>query len=326
MRLISAKIAGVIFPALMLLCSGCTASLPRDHPTGPQTYKNTMEIRAMGVRRTYLVHIPADYDPEVRLPLVVVIHGAFDTAGGMERVSGFSDLADREKFIVMYPNGMGILGFFQHWNAGHCCGKAAADKIDDVGFVAAAIEEVCARLQIDSDRIYMIGFSNGGMLAYRFAAERGEMLAAVAPLAASIGGKPSDDSPEWHIPEPAGPLSVISMHGLADDDIPYGGGTSLHRGGTRTFWPVEKSVEFWTRNNGCNPKAATTYLNKGRVQVKSWGVCRDDTEVVLYLIENWGHVWPGLSFTADLAQDDPLKNFDAAEIIWDFFKSHHKNP
>ena len=320
------RVTGIILIFLALVYTGCTASLPKDHPVGPKTYKNSMDIRIMGARRTYLVHIPSGYNPQKPLPLVVVIHGAFDTAQGMEKFSGFSDLADREKFIVMYPNGMGIFGFFQHWNAGHCCGKAASDKVDDVGFVAAAIEDVRSRLKIDRDRIYMVGFSNGGMLAYRFAAERGDLLAAVAPLAASIGGQASEAAPEWRIPDPIQPLSVITFHGLADDDITYKGGISLHRGGTQTFWPVETSIEFWVRHNDCNPKAAATSLNNGNVHIKSWTICRNDTEVALYLIENWGHVWPGRYFTADLAEDDPLRNFDAAEIIWDFFKSHRRKP
>jgi len=317
---------GIFLIVLVLLGAGCTASLPKDQPTGPKTYKNAMDIRIMGARRTYLVHIPSEYDPQKPLPLVVVIHGAFDTAGGMEKFSGFSDLADRERFIVMYPNGMGIFGFFQHWNAGHCCGKAAGDNVDDVGFVADAIEDVQSRLKIDPDRVYMVGFSNGGMLAYRFAAERGDILAAVAPLAASIGGRLSDETPEWRIPDPVRPLSVITIHGLADDDITYEGGVSRHRGGTQAFWSVDKSVKFWVWHNGCNAKAAETGLNNGSVHLKSWGVCRDNTEVVLYLIEKWGHRWPGKYFTAKLDDDDPLKNFDAAEIIWDFFKTHRRQP
>jgi polyhydroxybutyrate depolymerase len=324
--MVKGTLIGIIFIVLSLLFSGCTASLPKDHPAGPKTYKNSLDIRIMGARRTYLVHIPSDYNPQKSLPLVVVIHGAFDTAQGMEKFSGFSDLADREGFIVIYPNGMGIFGYFQHWNAGHCCGKAADDNWDDVGFVAAAIEDVRARLKIDSDRIYMVGFSNGGMFTYRFTAERGDLLAAAAPMAASIGGKPSEEAPEWRIPDPIQPLSMIIFHGLADDDIPYEGGISRHRGGTRTYWPVEESVKFWVTHNGCKPKAASSYLNKGRVHIQSWAVCRNDTEVVLYLIENWGHVWPGPFFTADLAEDDPLKNFDAAETIWEFFKSHRRKP
>ena len=158
------------------------------------------------------------------MPLVVVIHGAFDTAEGMEKITRFSQLADREGFMVLYPNGMGLLGFRQHWNAGHCCGKADNDQVDDVGFVAATIEDVCVRFKVDRNRIYMVGFSN-----------------------------------------------------------------------------VSKD------------------LNAGSVLVKSWVDCKDNADVALYLIKDWGHVWPGSYFTAALAKGDPLSNFDAAEIIWDFF-------
>ena len=320
------RLAGILLIILSQVLTGCTSTLPKDNIVGPKTYKNSMDIRIDGVRRSYLVHVPSGYDPEKSLPLVVVIHGAFDTAKGMEKFSGFSDLADQEDFIVLYPNGMGIFGYFQHWNAGHCCGKAADDNWDDVGFVSAAIEDVRARLKIDSSRIYMVGFSNGGMFTYRFAAERGDLLAAAAPMAASIGGKPSTDAPGWRIPDPVQPLSMIIFHGLADDDIPYEGGISRYRGGTRTYWSVEESVKFWVMHNGCNPKAASTQVNEGRVNLESWGICRDDTEVILYLIKGWGHVWPGPYFTSELAQNDPLRNFNAAEIIWDFFKSHRRKP
>ncbi|TFG59275.1 MAG: alpha/beta hydrolase, partial [Deltaproteobacteria bacterium] len=269
-----------------------------------------------------LVHVPPGYRPETPVPLVVVLHGAFDTADGMEISSGFSLLADRDRFIVLYPNGMGILGFLQHWNAGHCCGKAASDQLDDVGFVAAAIEDVSSRFNVDRDRVYMVGFSNGGMLAYRFAAERGDLLAAAAPLAASIGGKPSGEAPEWRIPDPVRPIPILVFHGLSDDHVPYAGGASRARGGSRTYWSVEESVNFWVTRNGCDPRGASHSLKDGSVQMKSWGGCNDNADVALYLIKDWGHVWPGKHFTAALSEGDPLRNLDAAEIIWDFFQSH----
>jgi len=301
---------------------GCMTALPKDHISGPLTYKGSVGILLNGFRRTYLVHVPTGYRPEKAMPLVVVIHGAFDTAQGMETVSGFSRLADRENFVALYPNGMGILGFLQHWNAGHCCGKAAADRLDDVGFVAAAIEDVCARLTIDRDRIFVTGFSNGGMLVYRFAAERGDLLAAAAPLAASIGGRASADTPEWRIPEPVRALPLLVMHGRSDDDVPYEGGVSLHRGGTRTYLPVEESVEFWVSRNGCNPRPTHRHLYGGRVLLTLWSDCQNSADVALYQIDGWGHVWPGGDLTADLEGDDPLRHLDAAEIIWQFFKSH----
>ena len=215
------RLIGIV---VLIACQFSTVAPPfclrTKRLVGPKTYQGAVDIRLNGFRRTYLVHIPPGYRPEIPLPLVVVIHGAFDTAAGMEKFSNFSRLADSENFIVMYPSGFGILGFLQHWNAGHCCGKAADDNLDDVGFIAAAIEDISDRLKIDSDQIYMAGFSNGGMLVYRFAAERGELLAAIAPLAASAGGKSAEDAPQWHIPDPVQPLSVITIHGLADDDVP----------------------------------------------------------------------------------------------------------
>jgi polyhydroxybutyrate depolymerase len=316
----------IVLFILSVFSAGCATTLPRDHIVGQKTYKNTVDLRINGFRRTYLVHVPPGYPSETPLPLVVVIHGAFDTADDMERKSGFSQIADREGFIVLYPNGMGILGFLQHWNAGHCCGKAADEQLDDVGFVATTIEDVCTRLKVDRDRIYMVGFSNGGMLAYRFAAERGNLLAAVAPVAASIGGSPSKKVPEWRIPEPVGRIPVIAFHGLSDDSVPFTGGVSPRKGGPRTYWSVEESVKFWVVRNGCNPQAAGTESNIGRVLLRSWNDCKNEAEVALYLIRDWGHDWPGKSFTSTLSEDDPLKNFDAAEIIWDFFKSHQRTP
>ena len=312
---------------VLVLCSlvaGCMASLPQGPVVGPRTYKNSLDIEINGFRRTYLVHVPPGYTSYTPLPLVVVIHGAFDTAEGMERVSGFSRLADQEGFIALYPNGMGLLGFLQHWNAGHCCGKAADDHVDDVGFVAATIEDVSTRLSIDRDRVYMVGFSNGGMLAYRFAAERGNILAAVAPMAASIAGRAAADLPEWRIPEPVQPLSFIIMHGLLDDDIPYEGGISRYRGGTRTYWSVERSVDFWVARNGCKSNAVIQALYEGRVVLKTWADCLNNTVVALYLIKDWGHLWPGGAFTAALDGNDPLRNYDAAKILWSFFKSHQR--
>ena len=304
----------------MVYLTACTRFPHKDPIKGPATYDLTMDLSTGGFQRSYRVHVPTGYDGHTRLPLVVVVHGAFDTAKGIEEISGFSRLADREDFIVLYPNGIGILGYLQHWNAGHCCGKAAEDNIDDVGYLAAAIEDVSSRLAVERRRVYMVGFSNGGMLTYRFAAERGDLLAAAAPMAASIGGRPSLDVPEWRIPDPVKPLPLLVMHGLNDDDIPYVGGRSDHRGGERIYWSVDRSVNFWLENNGCTEPPSETRLARGAVRVRTWENCRSRAIVALYLIEKWGHVWPGPYFTDELPNEDPLYNFDAAEVVWEFFE------
>ncbi|MFO7686227.1 MAG: PHB depolymerase family esterase [Desulfobacterales bacterium] len=300
--------------------NACNGSLPSSIQKGPATYHQRMDLITGGFRRSYRVYLPSGYDGLTRLPLVVVIHGAFDTAKGMEKFSGFSHLANRENFVVLYPEGIGIFGYLQHWNAGHCCGKAADDQIDDVGYLAKAINDVCSRLSIDRNRIYMVGFSNGGMMTYRFAAEHTDMLAAAAPIAASIGGRPNADAPEWRIPAPEKQLPILIMHGLDDDDIPFAGGVSLHRKGERTYLSVEASVQFWIDANGCEGTPVVANSHDGAVQTITWGTCADSSMTVLCKIEGWGHRWPGPYFTGKLAHDDPLYRFDAAEIIWSFFK------
>ncbi|MFP4085951.1 MAG: alpha/beta hydrolase family esterase [Desulfobacteraceae bacterium] len=306
--------------------TGCTKTIPSDPITGPSTYEQEMDLQVNGFNRTYRVHVPVGYESKAALPLVVVIHGAFDTAEGMEAYSGFSRLADEEGFLVLYPNGMGLFGFLQHWNAGHCCGKAAKDKVDDVGFIAAAVQDVCARLKVDRRRIYVLGFSNGGMMAYRFAAERSHLLAAAAALAASIGGRPSDQDPSWCIPDPQEPLPILIMHGMRDQDVPFEGGQSQRRGGPRTYWSVEDSVAFWVKHDGCTRDMEEKQLHGGQVVVRSWQGCQENSEVILYMIKDWAHDWPGTYFTSQLPQDHPLRRFDAARIIWEFFKGHLRSP
>jgi polyhydroxybutyrate depolymerase len=308
---------------LFILLTGCITPLPQSGDTKSGTYIKKLPITVMGAQRSYLVHVPQDHQNTGPLPLVVVIHGAFSTAKEIETQSGFSELADKEKFIVVYPNGaFGILGFLQHWNAGHCCGRAAAENIDDIGFLDAVIADAAERFNIDRHRIYMAGHSNGGMLAYRYAAERSETVAAIATAAASIGGRASEDDPVWVIPLPERPVPLIVFHGKEDRNVPYRGGRSPEKGGTREYFSVEKSVDFWVLHNRCGEVPLSDTLYNGLISRQIWRDKNKNNSVVLFSLEEWGHMWPGKYFTGNLDADNPLKGFDAAEIIWQFLRSH----
>ncbi|MBN1407300.1 MAG: dienelactone hydrolase family protein [Calditrichaceae bacterium] len=301
------------------------ATLPRDVIPESGTYERELDISVAGQNRNYLIHIPKNYSISKKVPLVVLIHGAFSTAKHMQKQSGFSELADREGFLVAYPNGaFGLFGFFQHWNAGHCCGKAQSDNIDDVGFLVDVIKDIQHQFNVDSSRIYMVGFSNGGMLTYRFAAEHTEILAAAAPMAASLGGRASAADSIWIAPQPKSKLPLIIFHAEDDRHVPYSGGSSPKKGGEREYVSVKECINFWIENNGCAQNPIEEKIYQNAVTHKTWSSGLDDNDIELYLLKEWGHKWPGGTFTKNLDTVNPLSRFDAAELIWQFFKKHER--
>jgi polyhydroxybutyrate depolymerase len=316
-----------VLAGLALACAltGCATgrALP---PAGasPGTWRVAAGALKNGSPRSYLLHVPSGYRRDRSYPLVVVLHGAFATAREMEQRTGWSALADREGFVVAYPEGgWGVLGLLQHWNAGHCCGKAADENEDDVGFVALVVQDAARAVPVDPARVYLTGFSNGGMLVYRAIAERTELFAAAAPLAAAHGGRSSAAAPLWVTPEPRGPLPVLVMHGLADANVPFAGGVSPKKGGEREYLPAMDAVRFWVRADGLAPDPVVERLNGGVVTRSSWfGPGAAAPQVVLYTIAGWDHRWPGGTATAGLPATDPLAGFDATAIIWDFFSRH----
>ena len=319
------KIILLLIMITLLFLSNCRATLPANGTPKAGTYQKKLDTKVMGLRRSYLLHIPDNYNPQQRLPLVLVIHGAFSTPERMEEQSSFSDLADRENILVAYPAGAyGIFGFLQHWNAGHCCGRAARDNTDDVGFLVNVIRDISDRFNVDTTRVYMVGFSNGGMLTYRFAAEQTDFLAAAAPMAAALGGRASSKTLLWKTPKPRKPLPLIIFHARDDPSVPFKGGVSPRKGGEREYISVAESVDFWVKNNRCNPEPEIEILYDGRITRKVWTDPLGKNDIFLYIIENWGHKWPGRYFSDRLDESDPIKGFNAADLIWDFFKNYSR--
>ena len=260
--------------------------------------------------------------PTEHTPLIVALHGAFKTAAKFEKETGLSRLADRDGIVVAYPDGIGILGLLQHWNAGFCCGKAARDGIDDIGFISRVIEDTRARLSIDPRRVYLVGFSNGGMLAYRFGAERPRQVAAIAVLGAAIGARSGPDAPYERIPTPGDAVPLIVFHGRDDPLIPYDGGRAIRRNSPREYLSVADAARFWAGNNRCGASPAIARLARGSITEETWACPEPRSDVVVYTLDGWGHRWPGGETTLKLGADSSLKGFDAAEIILDFFRRH----
>ncbi|MFT4614962.1 MAG: polyhydroxybutyrate depolymerase [Bacteroidia bacterium] len=316
----------LLFRATLGLCASiwlvaCAAQPVSEIPQPGVTVARELYTAGDDITRNYRLHVPHNYQPDREWPLVVAIHGAYSTASYHEQRTGFSRVADTEGFIVLYPKGVGLFGFLTFWNAGHCCASSLARNIDDIGFIFAAIEDAAQLLNIDRSRIYVTGFSNGGMLAHYIGAERSHSVAAIAPVAGTLGGSQSPVRPVWRVPVAARPLPVMIMHGTADDRVPYRGGPRPDRPNGQQYLSVQDSVDYWRLQNGCTDTSSAEQGYDQLLQLTRWQDCVSGSEVSLWSLQQWRHTWPGPDDPAKTEEPD-LHGFDAARAIWAFFRQH----
>ena len=265
-------------------------------------------LSVSGLSRQYIVHRPARPSTGAPMPLVVVMHGGFGSAAQAQRAYGWDALADSQGFVVVYPNGTS-----RTWNAGTCCGPAARDQIDDVGFIDALLVEMQRAGDIDADRVYATGMSNGAMMAYRLACQLPGRFAAIGPVAGTMTVPCTS----------AKPISVCHIHGLADQNVLFGGGVSP-RGFAKDARPsVASVIAGWRTIDGCGPVAAR---DDGPVHTETAQSARGDT-VTLITVAGAGHQWPGSRPAAAravraLGLDPPTMALDATATLWQFFSAH----
>ena len=276
----------------------------------------TRTIEVDGRTRRYHVHLPPAYDGRRALPLVVVLHGGGGSAHTIEAFTGFSAKADSEGFIVAYPEGTGRFhgDRLLTWNSGNCCGYALDHRVNDVAFIAAMLDRIAREQRIDSLRVYATGMSNGGMMAYRLGCELSGRFAAIAPVAGALNIDCA----------PSEPVSVLAIHGTADQHVAFAGGRAAQqadRRHPRTDQPVSHAIAVWSSADGCAPTPIRTTASPARIE--RYTGCRAGTEVELVAIEGEGHTWPGGKKWASWAPA-PTEAVHATSMIWDFFAAHPK--
>jgi polyhydroxybutyrate depolymerase len=270
-----------------------------------------------GLERAYVLRLPGTPVPAgQRLPLVLVLHGGGGHAENAEAMTGFTAVARREGFIVVYPEGTGRLkGRLLTWNAGHCCGRAMEQRVDDVGFIRALIERLVASHPVDPRRIYATGISNGGMMAHRLGRELPDRLAGIAPVVATLFG---DEK------KPPQPVAALMINGQLDTAVPPAGGAPGGRfpnawDGTPAL-PAQAQGRFWAAANGCEDPPETQV--QGLVQRTRYR-CAPGRAVEAVMVQDNGHAWPGGQAGTRRA-DPPSQALNATEAIWAFFKQQSK--
>jgi polyhydroxybutyrate depolymerase len=311
------SILRLVFPAvtalIVLLAAAASSTLQAQtgecSPAGSgsairaavETGSTSHTLTSGGIERTYIAFVPEGYDPAVPTPVVISLHGYTSSALQQQLYTGWDDIAERETFLAVYPQGVGSP---TRWHAyERRAWFVTTEPVDDVQFISDLLDQLEGDYCVDAARVYANGLSNGGGMAHRLACDLGERIAAIGTVAgAFIVDDPCD---------PARPMPVMAFHGTDDAIAPYAGANVL--------MGAPDWVSAWAQRLNCDAEPVELEA-QGEVSGVEYTGCDDDVPVIFYTINGGGHTWPGALPVARLGAT--TQDISASEALWEFFADH----
>lgn len=280
----------------------------------PGDYRFSIEYG--GHTRFYRVHVPKNYDATKPTPLLFALHGG---GGNMDYQAndanyGLIRKSEETGFLVVFPNGYSrrANGALATWNAGNCCAAARDENIDDAGFIRRVFDNLTRQLNVDRERVYATGMSNGAMMSYRLACEASDIFRAIAPVAGTDNTRSC---------QPKRRVSVLHIHAKNDSHVLFNGGVgpgAPSKDLVTDFVSVPSTVAKWAKLNECAAPPERTMENAGAYCERY--SCANRTEVQLCVTETGGHSWPGGN--KERGSEPTSKAISANDVMWDFFRRH----
>jgi polyhydroxybutyrate depolymerase len=301
----SRSFARVLF---WMLLSNCLVQVSFAEQTRIYTQ---LTAKIDGRERTYLLYLPSHYQRRKAIPLVVFLHGGGGSAKQADNTYHWREKAETEGFALLYPEGVpngGLLGI-RTWNAGSCCQYALKHNIDDLAFIAALLDELTINYpQLNSQRVYVTGMSNGAMMAYRLACEIPHRIAAIASVAGTMVYSGLCD---------ASGIPLLHIHSRLDGRVPFNGGEGV----AGNYFPAAmQGVNQWRELNGCSAEADIRQFDL--YSVGHYQNCRSAAPVTLIVTEDGGHSWPEAK-PRRIGGDPVSQAFSATDVIWEFFSGRY---
>ncbi|MFZ1678755.1 MAG: PHB depolymerase family esterase, partial [Saprospiraceae bacterium] len=258
-----------------------------------------------GLQRDYILYVPASYVPGTPAPLVFNFHGYTSNAFEQMFYGDFRPIADTAGFLVVHPLGTVDQLGNTHWNVGW-----GTSNVDDIGFTSALIDSLSAQYNIDQNRIYSTGMSNGGFMSYFLACGLSDRIAAIASVTGSM------NVTQLTTCDPQHPMPVMEIHGTSDPTVAYTGNI--------IFAPIASVVAYWVEFNACHtppdinsiPDINTSDGCTAEHYLYSNGT--NGVDVEHYKIINGVHAWPGSAFGGVGTNQD----MNASKEIWRFFSRY----
>ncbi len=285
-----------------------------------------------GAPRSYSLYVPPSYDPAQPMPLVIALHGRPGTAAGLAYLMDSNWVAREHGFMIVYPDGMPVHiadydGIGREWNyaRGFPAYQESAHpeyyQTDDVDFLLRLVDDLAVDLNIDRDRVYVTGFSNGGFMTERVACEAADQFAAYAVASATLHVEFISYCAE------SAPVPILFMHGTLDSSVAWDG---VSVGDRVVLQSAPDTVLYWVYHNDCQPEDTDLTIIPTEdpapstiVYRYSFGGCTNGADVLFYVIEGGGHTLPGVAdrFSPGIGR---AVNMDIhfGETIWEFFSQH----
>lgn len=255
-----------------------------------------------------LLRLPGTLQVGERVPLLLVLHGFGVSPRLLIAKASLNQLADQKKFAYLAPEGAHDALGRPYWNAGKSCCDLDHQAVDDVKRLRELLDANLSNPAIDSKRVFMIGYSNGGFMAQRLACDVGDRVAGVISVA---GAAPAKDV----ICTPSTGLSFLEIHGDADPVVHYAGGTVFDRTDVAAHVSAPDTAKYWAQHLSCSGELHGSdtldlepYVEGRETTVQRYADCRGAVE--LWTVKGGGHY---------VALQPP-----ALDAIWGFIQAHPK--
>ena len=241
-------------------------------------------VHTLGGPRPALLVLPADCDPETPIPLVLSLHGFTSHSAQHDRYFGLSQRVNDDRFALIMANGTHDPDGKRFWNATDFCCDLHNTQVDDVTYLSGLLEEAATHIAVE--RIFALGHSNGGFMSYRLACEGISGLVAIASLAGTSFSDPSRCAS-------ASPVSVLQIHGTADETVAYDGST-----GEQEYAGAKEVALRWAALARCNLTDPETLPpldldqdldGSETIRTRYRAGCRNDVTIELWTIERGSH-------------------------------------
>lgn len=258
-----------------------------------------------GLERSFILYVPPSYDPGTPAPLVINFHGYTSNSWEQMVYGDFRPIADTAGFLLVHPMGtLNQLGE-PYWNSNW------GGDVDDIGFTEALIDSLASYYNVNNDRVFSTGMSNGGFMSYTLACELSHRIAAIASVTGSMNNNQGNSCPCEH------PMPIMEIHGTADGTVPYNGIPFV-------FESIPNTIAHWVEFNECNADPVITMIpdidpNDGcTAEHYHYKNGLNGVEVEHYKIIDGGHTWPGAPIAIGVTNYD----IDASTEIWKFFSQY----